>query len=462
MIYKKKKYIYKQGFKTNIKNYNIKKGINIKNIIKISKKRKEPNWMLNLRLKAFNIWKKMKEPKWFNGKYKNINYKKIIYYSIPKINNKKIFNKKIKKTFNKLGISLQENINNIATDAILDSISIKTTYKKKLLKLGIIFCSFNEAIKKYPKLVKKYICKVVPIDDNFFSSLNTAVLSDGTFIYIPKNIHCPINLSSYFRINAKNIGQFERTIIILKKNSYLNYTEGCSSPERKENQLHAAVVEIILYKNAEIKYSTIQNWFIGNLKKGGIYNFVTKRALCKGDNSKISWVQIEKGANITWKYPSAILLGNKSIGNFYSLSITKLNQQADTGTKMIHIGKKTKSIILAKSISQDNSRNTHRSIVKICKSSKKSKNFTQCNSLIMDKNSSAYTIPCIKSKNKYSYIEHETYSSYIKKEQIFFLLQRGINKKNAKYMILNGFCKKILNMLPIEHSLEIEYNLFNN
>ncbi len=455
--------MYKQGFKTKIKNDDIKKGINKNIIIKISKKRKEPNWMLNLRLKAFNIWKKMKEPKWFNGKYKKINYKKYKYYSAPKKNNNKIFNKKIKNTFNKLGISLKEKKNNIAVDAILDSISVKTTYKKNLLKLGIIFCSINEAIKKYPKLVKKYICKIVPINDNFFSSLNTAVLSDGTFIYIPKNTRCPINLSSYFRINAKNIGQFERTLIILQKNSYLNYTEGCSAPERKKKQLHAAVVEIILYENSEIKYSTIQNWFPGNkLKQGGIYNFVTKRALCKGKNSKISWIQIEKGANITWKYPSAILLGNKSIGNFYSLSITKLNQQSDTGTKMIHIGKKTKSIIFAKSIAQDNSKNTHRSIVKICKKSNKSKNFTQCDSLIIGKKCSTYTIPNIQSNNKYCNIEHEAYSSYIKKNQIFFLLQRGISKKNAKYMIINGFCKKILDMLPLEHSLEIKYNLFKN
>ncbi len=456
-----KKYInkYKQGFKINIKNDDIKKGINTNTIIKISKKRNEPNWMLNLRLKAFNIWKKMKEPKWFNGKYKKINYKKYKYYSAPK----KKKNKKIKKIFKKLKIPLKKNINNIAVDAILDSISIKTTYKKNLLKLGIIFCSINEAIKKYPKLIKKYICKIIPINDNFFSSLNTAVLSDGTFIYIPKNISCPINLSSYFRINAKNIGQFERTLIILKKNSYLNYIEGCSAPKRKKNQLHAAVVEIILYDNAKIKYSTIQNWFPGNkFKKGGIYNFVTKRALCKGKNSKISWIQIEKGANINWKYPSTILLGNKSIGNFYSLSLTKLNQQSDTGTKMIHIGKKTKSIIIAKNIAQDKSRNTHRSIVKIYKKSKKSKNFTQCDSLIIGKNSSVYTIPSIQSKNKYCNIEHETYSSYIKKEQIFFLLQRGINKKNAKYMIINGFCEKILNMLPIEYYLEIKHNIFNN
>ncbi len=458
---KNNKYIYKYGFITkNISNDIIKKGLNKNIIIEISKKRNEPKWMLRLRLKAFYIWKKMKEPKWFNGKYKKINFQKIKYYSAPKKNNKNS-KKKIKKTFNKLGINLN-NKNNLAIDAIFDSISFNTTYKNKLSKLGIIFCSIKEAINKYPKLVKKYICKIVPINDNFFSTLNLSVLSDGTFIYIPENIKCPINISSYFRINSKNLGQFERTLIILKKNSYLNYIEGCSASKRNNYQLHAAVVEIILYDNAKIKYSTIQNWYPGNKSKnGGIYNIVTKRALCKGKNSKISWIQIEKGAKITWKYPSAILLGNNSSGNFYSLSLTKLNQQTDTGTKMIHIGKNTKSIILAKNIALDYSKNTHRSIVKINKKSKKSKNFTQCNSLIIGKNSSVYTIPYIQTKNKYSTIEHETYSSYIKEKQIFYLLQRGINKKDAINMIINGFCENIINMLPIEYSIEIKQNLLN-
>ncbi len=451
---------YKYEFITkNIENDTIKKGINKNIIIKISKKRKEPYWMLKLRLKAFNIWKKMKEPKWFNGKYKKINYQNLKFYSAPK--KKYIYKNKIKNTFNKLGINLK-NKNNLAIDAVFDSVSIKTTYKKKLLKLGIIFCSIKEAINKYPKLVKKYICKVVPINDNFFSALNTSVLSDGTFIYVPKNINCPINVSSYFRINADNIGQFERTLIILKENSYLNYIEGCSAPKRKKNQLHAAVVEIILYKNSKIKYSTIQNWYPGNnFKKGGVYNFVTKRALCKGKNSEITWIQIEKGAKVTWKYPSSILLGNKSKGNFYSLSFTKLNQQSDTGAKMIHIGKKTKSIILAKSILKDYSKNTHRSFVKFNKKSIKSKNFTQCDSLMINKNCRSYTIPSIQTKNKYSIIEHETYTSYIKKEQIFYLLQRGINKKNAINLIMNGFCKNIIDMLPIEYALEIKQTLFD-
>ncbi len=450
--------MYKKKNKHNKKEYFLKKGINKKIIIKISKKRKEPKWMLNIRLKAYKIWKKMKEPHWLNGKYKKINYKKYKYYS--QNIKKSEYNKEIKNTFNKLGIKKNQE-NKIAVDIILDSISVKTTYKKKLFnKFGIVFCSFNEAIHKYPNLIKKYFCSVVPINDNFFSALNTAVLSDGTFIYIPKNTKCPINLSSYFKIRS-NIGQFERTLIILKNDSYLNYLEGCSTSIKKKHQLHAAVVEIILNKNAKIKYSTIQNWFPGN-PKGGVYNFVTKRSLCKGENSKISWIQFEAGSAITWKYPSSILLGKNSIGNFYSISLTKLKQQSDTGTKMIHIGKNTKSFILAKSIATDNSKNTHRSLVKINKTSKKSKNFTKCESLILGNNCSAFTIPYIKSYNQNSCIEHEASSSYIKKEQIFFLLQRGIKKNNALSMIINGFCQNILEKLPVELIIEIKkmFNIF--
>ncbi len=449
---------YKYGFKTKIKSDQIKKGLNKNIIIKISKKKKEPKWILNLRLKAFNIWKKTKEPTWFNGKYKKINFEKYKYYSAPI--NEKFSNKNINKAFKKLNVPIYNK--NIAVDAIFDSISIQTTYKKKLLKLGIIFCSLNEAIRKYSKIVKKYIYKVVPINDNFFASLNASVISDGTFIYIPKNVKCPINLSSYFRINTKNIGQFERTLIILKKNSYLNYTEGCSASIRKKHQLHAAVVEIIIYDNSEVKYSTIQNWYTGNKKTGGgILNFVTKRALCKGKNSKISWIQIETGSSITWKYPSSILLGMKSISNFYSLSITKFNQQSDTGTKVIHIGKNTKSNIFSKSIAMDESKNTYRGLVKINEKSYNSKNFTKCDSLIIGKKSSTYSIPYIKVKNKSSEVEHESYISYIKENQIFFLLQRGINKNDALSMIINSFCQNILEILPIEYSLEIKKNLFN-
>ncbi len=458
----KKLFKYKEGFYTKLKTKEIKKGIN-KNIIKkISKIKKEPSWMLKIRLKAYKIWKKMNEPHWLNAKYKKINYQNYKYYSAPKKSKKKnngdFFTKKVEHTFNKLGILKKK-----AVDIIFDSVSVKTKYEEKLSKLGIIFCSFNKAIKKYPKLIKKYICKVVPINDNFFSTLNTAVLSDGTFIYIPKNIKCPIELSSYFRINSKNTNQFERTLIILKKNSYLEYLEGCSSPTRKKHQLHAAVVEIILHKKSEIKYSTVQNWSLGNKKqKGGIYNFVTKRCLCKEKKSKISWIQLEIGSSITWKYPSTILLGNNSLSNFNSISITKLNQQSDTGTKVIHIGKKTKSLIFSKSISMNHSKNTYRSLIKINKKSNKSKNFTQCNSLIIGNNCSSHAFPKIKSKNKNSVIEHETSSTYIKDEQIFFLQQRGINYNDSISMIIQGFCKNIINLLPLDFSLEIQEILYNN
>ncbi len=452
--------IYKEGFYTKIKNKKIKKGINKKTIKKIFQKKNEPIWMLKIRLKAYKKWIKMKEPHWANFKYDKINYQKYIYYSSPYSKNNNFFTKEVKNTFKKLNLHIN-NKSKIGIDAIFDSVSVKTTYKKKLLKLGIIFCSINEAIKKYPKLVKKYICKIVPIGDNFYSTLNTAVSSDGTFIYVPPNIKCPIDLSSYFRINALNTGQFERTLIILEKNSYLNYFEGCSAPIIKNYQLHAAVVEIILYDNSEIKYFTVQNWFPGNLfKKNGILNFVTKRALCIGKKSKISWVQLETGSAITWKYPSTILKGNKSIGNFFSISFTKLNQQTDTGTKIIHIGKKTKSIILSKSISMNYSKNTYRSLVKINKKSKNSKNFTKCDSLIIGKNSSSHTFPSIYSENKNANIEHEASSSYIKEEQIFYLLQRGIKKNKALSMIITGFCQNILDMLPLEFALEAKQLFF--
>ncbi len=450
----------KTDFFTKLKTDEIRNGISKKIIYKINKKRKEPKWMLKLRLKAFKIWLTMNEPHWLNCKYNNIDYQKLNYYSAPKKKKQKFLTKEVKLTFNKLGILNQKKI---AVDAIFDSVSVKTTFKKQLLKLGIIFCSFNEAIIKYPSLIKKYLCSVVNINDNFFSTLNTAVLSDGTFIYIPENTICPINLSTYFRINSKNTGQFERTLIILKKNSFLNYTEGCSAPIRKKYQLHAAVVEIILYKNAEIKYSTIQNWFPGNFKyKKGILNFVTKRALCKKKNSKISWIQIEAGSYITWKYPSSILLGKNSISNFYSISFTKFHQKSDTGTKVIHIGKNTKSTIFSKSIAIDNSINTYRSLVKIDKNAHKAKNFTQCDSLIIGKKSSTHTFPKIHTKNKNICIEHEASSSYIKDEQIFYLLQRGINYQKALSLIINGFCQNIIEMLPIEFAIEAKEILSMN
>ncbi len=438
-----KKIIYKE----------IKKGIN-KNIIKkISNKRNEPNWILKIRLKAYKIWKKTNEPKWFNGKYKKINYKKYKYYSYPKIN------KKQKK-------NILKNLNifkkNIGIDTILNSVSINTSYEKKLLKLGIIFCSFNKAIRKYPILIKKYMFKVIPINDNFFSILNTCVFSDGTFIYIPKNIKCPIDLSSYFRINKSNLGQFERTLIILEKNTYLNYTEGCTALIKKKMQLHSAVVEIILKKKSFIKYNTIQNWYVNKKNNRGVLNFVTKRALCLGYKSKIYWTQIEKGSAINWKYPSSILLGNKSISNNYSISMTKNKQQSDTGNKIIHIGKKTKSLIISKNISNNYSSNTNRNLIIINKNSNKSKNFTKCDSLLLSNKCSAHTFPTIKIKNNSSIIEHEASSNYIKELQIFFLLQRGINKNNAISMIINGFCENILKMLPSEFYIESKEMLFIN
>ncbi len=446
------KHTYKEGFYTKIKSNTFKQGINKKIIKKISQIRNEPSWLLCFRLKAYKIWKKMKEPHWLNGKYKKINYQKYIYYSAPK----KKQSHKIKKTFQKLGINLTKK-SNTAVDAIFDSISVITTYQKKLSKLGIIFCSLKEAIIKYSKIVKKYLCSVVPINDNFYAALNAAVFSDGTFILIPKNVKCPIDLSTYFRINTSKSGQFERTIIIVQSNSSLKYIEGCSAPIKKQHQLHAAVIEIILYKNAKLQYVTIQNWFPGkNLKKNGILNFVTKRAICKKKNSQMSWIQIELGSAINWKYPSIILKGNNSIGNFFSISITKLQQQYDTGTKIIHIGKKTKSLILTKSISTEKSKNTYRSLVKIKKNADKSKNFTQCDSLIIGNQAKAYTFPCIKINNTNSIIEHEASSCYIKKEQIFYLLTRGINKKKAISMILYGFCEDIMNMLPTDYKLEIK------
>ncbi len=442
-----------KSYNKNITYKDFKKGINKQIIKKISYKRKEPNWILKIRLKAYKIWKKTKEPKWFNGKYKKINYQKYKYYSYNDINTKKEkYILKNLKIFKK----------NIGVDTILNSQSINTTYEKKLLKLGIIFCSFNKAIKKYPLLIKKYMFKSVSIKDNFFSILNTCVFSDGTFIYIPKNTKCPIELSSYFWINKSNLGQFERTLIILEKNTYLNYTEGCTASIKKNNQLHSAVVEIILKKKSFIKYITIQNWYVDKKNNKGVLNFVTKRALCLGYKSEILWIQLEKGSLINWKYPSSILIGDKSISNNYSISITKNKQQSDTGNKIIHIGKKTKSLIISKNILNNYSSNTNRNLIIINKNSNKSKNFTKCDSLLLSNTCSYHTFPIIKLKNNNSIIEHEASSCYIKKSQIFFLLQRGINKNDAISMITNCFCENILNMLPLELYIEVREMLFIN
>lgn len=461
----KNKTLYKQGFFTKLKTDKFTKGLNKNIVTAISEKRKEPEWMLNFRIKAYNEWVKMKEPHWLNANYKKLNYQDYIYYSAPVSNNtnhknvkldknNQFLTKEVKKTFSKLGIPTQEE-KKVAVDAIFDSVSVSTTYKNKLAKKGIIFCSFIEAVHNYPDIVKKYLGTVVPINDNFFAALNASVVSDGTFIYIPKGIKCPMELSTYFRINESKTGQFERTLIIADENSYLSYIEGCSAPVRKSYQLHAAVVEVILHKNAEVKYSTVQNWFSGK-NGGGILNFVTKRALCQGQNSKMSWTQSETGSAITWKYPSVILKGDKSIGKFYSVAFTNNHQQADTGTKMIHIGNNTTSTIISKGISAGKSDNTYRGLVKILPNAKNSRNYTQCDSMLIGNKCGAHTFPYIDVQNNSSQVEHEATTSSISEEQLFYCMQRGINENDAISMIVNGFCQSIFNKLPLEFALEAQ------
>ncbi|AKC59928.1 Fe-S cluster assembly protein SufB [Blochmannia endosymbiont of Polyrhachis (Hedomyrma) turneri] len=471
--------IYKEGFVTVLNTETFPLGINENIIHAISKKRNEPKWMLNFRLKAYRTWIKMKEPHWLKGNYPTLNYNEYSYYSAPcsslnsenssktyknnehtiknkqKSNKKNYLTKEVKETFQQLKIPIYEN-SGIAIDAIFDSVSVTTTYRSELKQLGIIFCSFNEAIHEHPELIQKYLGSVVPINDNFFAALNSAVVSDGTFIYIPKNIRCPIELSTYFRINAEKTGQFERTILIADEGSYVSYIEGCSAPIRNSYQLHAAVVEVIVLQNAHVKYSTIQNWFSGNKNSGGILNFVTKRALCLGTNSKMSWTQSESGSAITWKYPSVILKGNYSIGEFFSVAITKNCQQADTGTKMIHIGKNTRSTIISKGISSGKSENTYRGLVKILPNANHSRNFTQCDSMLIGNKCGAHTFPYIKVHNHTSQVEHEATTSRINEEQLFYCQQRGINEDNAISMIINGFCKDVLSKLPLEFAIEAE------
>ncbi|QJC31783.1 Fe-S cluster assembly protein SufB [Enterobacteriaceae endosymbiont of Donacia tomentosa] len=461
-FFNKKKQNYKEGFITKLKNKKFIPGIDLETIYKISAIRNEPKWMLNFRLKGYNFWIKNKEPHWLNGYFQKINYQKYIYYSMPEYNkkknnstNNKYLTKEVKETFNKLKVPIND-YSNVAMDAVFDSVSVITTHKKKLLQQGIIFCSLNYAIKHYPEIVKKYLGSVVPANDNFFAALNAAVASDGTFIYIPKNIKCPIELSTYFRINEKNIGQFERTILIADKNSSVNYIEGCSAPIRNNHQLHAAVVEVILHQNAQVNYSTVQNWFPGEKNIGGIFNFVTKRAICKGNNSKMSWTQSETGSAITWKYPSVILKGDNSIGKFFSVSLTNGTQQTDTGTKMIHIGKNTKSTIIAKSISTEKSKNTYRSLVHINKLSDYSRNFTQCDSILIGDKCSTHTYPTLNILNNTAQIEHEATTSKIGEEQIFFCLQRGLNIESAITLIINGFCKDIFIKFPLEFAIEAQ------
>ncbi len=454
---------YEHGWETSFETDSAPKGLNEDIIRFISAKKNEPEWMLEWRLKAFAQWTKMKEPKWSNVTYPPINYQDIIYYSAPKQKegpkNLEDIDPELIKTFEKLGISLteQKRLTGIAVDAVIDSVSVATTFKDKLGELGIIFCSFSEAVQKHPELVKKYLGSVVPVSDNYFSALNAAVFTDGSFCYIPKGVRCPMELSTYFRINAANTGQFERTLIVADEGSYVSYLEGCTAPQRDENQLHAAVVEIYAMKDSTVKYSTVQNWYPGDKNgKGGIYNFVTKRGLCEGQRSKISWTQVETGSAITWKYPSCILKGDDSVGEFYSVAVTNNYQQADTGTKMIHIGKNTKSRIVSKGISAGKSQNSYRGQVHIMKRATNARNYSQCDSLLMGDQCGAHTFPYIDVENQSSKIEHEATTSKIGEDQIFYCLQRGIDEESAVALIVNGYAKEVLNQLPMEFAVEAQ------
>ena len=455
---------YKYGFETLIESERSEKGLNEDTIKFISAKKKEPQWMLDWRLKSFAKWKTMQDPTWANINFPKIDYQNIYYFSAPKgfENKPKSLDEvdpKLLETYKKLGIPLQEQkvLAGVAVDAVFDSVSVATTYKGELEKLGIIFCSISEAIQDHPELIKKYLGSVIPPGDHRFSALNSAVFTDGSFVYVPENVHCPIELSTYFRINAEETGQFERTLIIADKGSYVSYLEGCTAPQRDTNQLHAANVELIALDNAEIKYSTVQNWYPGDKDgKGGIYNFVTKRGLCKGVNSKISWTQVETGSAITWKYPSCILKGDHSIGEFYSVAVTNNFQQADTGTKMTHIGKNTKSKIISKGISLGKSQNTYRGMVKFLKNSDKSRNYTQCDSLLVGNECGAHTIPYIDSKNSSAVVEHEASTSKINEDQLYYCRQRGISHEDAISLIVNGFCKQVLQELPMEFAVEAQ------
>jgi len=455
---------YKYGFSTDIESIKAPKGLNEKVIKFISNIKKEPKWLLEWRLKAYERLKVLKEPDWQKPKYPKINYQDLYYYSAPKSFKEKPksledLDPKLLETYKKLGIPLQEQkrLNNIAVDAVFDSVSVATTFKDKLTEKGIIFCSIGEAIQKHPDLVKKYLGSVIPINDHYFATLNSAVFTDGSFVYIPEGVRCPMELSTYFRINASDTGQFERTLIIADKGSYVSYLEGCTAPMRDENQLHAANVELIALDDAEIKYSTVQNWYPGDKDgKGGIYNFVTKRGLCKGKNSKISWTQVETGSAITWKYPSCILKGDNSSGEFYSIAITNNYQKADTGTKMIHLGKNTKSKIISKGISAGFADNTYRGLVDINRNASNSRNYTQCDSLLIGNKCGAHTIPYIKNKNSLTNIEHEATTSKISDEQLFYCNQRGLNQEEAVSLIVNGFCKEVLQQLPMEFAVEAQ------
>jgi Fe-S cluster assembly protein SufB len=455
---------YKWGFVSEIESESVPKGLNEDIIRLISAKKREPEFLLEWRLKAYRHWLTMKEPTWANVHYPPIDYQDIIYYSAPKSRAERPksldeVDPELLRTYEKLGIPLkeQEMLAGVAVDAVFDSVSVATTFKQKLAEKGIIFCSFSEAVQEHPELVERYLGTVVPYTDNFFAALNSAVFSDGSFCYVPKGVRCPMELSTYFRINAQNTGQFERTLIIADEGSYVSYLEGCTAPMRDTNQLHAAVVELIALDNAQIKYSTVQNWYPGDKDgKGGIYNFVTKRGKCLGVNSKISWTQVETGSAITWKYPSCLLIGDNSVGEFYSVALTNNWQQADTGTKMIHIGKNTRSTIVSKGISAGHGRNTYRGLVKIMKSAANARNYSQCDSLLIGDQCAAFTFPYLEVRNTSSQIEHEASTSKIGEDQLFYCQQRGISMEDAVSMIVHGFCKEVFKELPMEFAVEAQ------
>ncbi len=454
---------YKYGFVTNIEQEFAARGLNEDTVRFISNKKGEPEWMLEWRLKAFSAWLKMEEPKWANVHYPKINFQDIIYYAASKkkkkIDSLEDVDPEIRATYDKLGIPIQEQkiLAGVAVDYVMDSESVITTFRETLKEKGIIFCSMSEAIREYPELVKQYLGTVVPVRDNYYSALNSAVFSDGSFVYIPKGVRCPMELSTYFRINAENTGQFERTLIVADKGAYVSYLEGCTAPMRDENQLHAAVVELITMDNAEIKYSTVQNWYPGDKEgKGGIYNFVTKRGMCKGVNSKISWTQVETGSAITWKYPSCILKGDNSIGEFYSVAVTNNYQQADTGTKMTHIGKNTRSRIVSKGISAGKSNNSYRGLVQVHKTAENAYNFSQCDSLLIGDRCGAHTFPYLEIKNKSAKVEHEATTSKIGEDLLFYCNQRGLTSEEAVSMIINGYCKEVFQHLPMEFAVEAQ------
>lgn len=454
---------YKWGFVTDIESETAAKGLNEDVVRMISKKKNEPEWMTEWRLKAFRYWLKMEEPTWSNVHYPKIDFQNISYYSAPiqkpKLNSLDEVDPELLKTFEKLGIPLEEQklLSGVAVDAVFDSVSVATTFKASLNEKGIIFCSVSEAVKDHPDLIKKYLGSVVPYTDNFYAALNAAVFSDGSFVYIPKGVRCPMELSTYFRINSQETGQFERTLIIAEEGAYVSYLEGCTAPIRDTNQLHAAVVELVALDDAEIKYSTVQNWYPGDKEgKGGIYNFVTKRGACRGKHSKISWTQVETGSAITWKYPSCILQGDYSIGEFYSVAVTNNMQQADTGTKMIHLGKNTKSTVVSKGISAGKSNNSYRGLIKIGKNAEGARNYTQCDSMLMGDKCGAHTFPYIEVENDSAKVEHEATTSKIGEDQIFYLNQRGISTEDAVNMIVNGFCKEVFKELPMEFAVEAQ------